>query len=554
MSSHLETIGPGFTNLRRQRGESSDAADIRRILPGDLPVSVLKISLSAGFLFISLHLMVIAQEVTSRKLPTDFRPVTREVTFPERKKAPESANRARLVRGKNGGYHPEFAELPRRSSKPIPATPEEMRQGKTTLRRMAAYFGKQGGFRFALEAHLNEQGAMGSFAVPSEFYDVSFRRPNLLRVASKRPLDPKTEWRLASDGEHLLRSSFGRVCVQQTPGSLTELIAAPATETMWHVHLDARSILSLFDPVALEAWMEPLHIYQRGTRQYGDVLTDHLVIDGRGEAGRFTKWHLYVTQGATPVPLRIDLDHETAYDPRRVKGRVRFRDSDLRFRDWIINPTPQAGEFTLTMPSLPLVDGMGSLASGEPKALHPMCGRDLPEFTAIDAKGDTVTGDDLVSDGPCILIVYADSNSLPYHWHKIDRAATRLEGEGVTVRAIYTGRKTGKDIAETFNWPRMAKKMNWRSKPEILSQCSAPNRFTEDTIFVVDTKKKIHAAYRTRGRYDLEGELVRKIRGVLAGRDVALKSAVELRRAQEARKKRRVDLIKAFRRRADQAR
>ena len=56
------------------------------------------------------------------------------------------------------------------------------------------------------------------------------------------------------------------------------------------------------------------------------------------------------------------------------------------------------------------------------------------------------------------------------------------------------------------------------------------------------------------GRYDLEGELVSKIRGVLAGRDVALKSAVELRAAQEARKKRRIDLIEAFRRRADQAR
>ncbi len=495
------------------------------------------------------------KQYTPHKLDPNSSPLPGEVIFPPyREMELVEQPKPKMLRIGKGRYAMEFQPLPPKTDKEEPATPAEIAEGRRLLRRMAKFYSAQDSCRFKVAFNIHEQGAAGPTMAntPGPLnHQVAYAKPNRLMVVKEGSRSDKYHFEIGSDGRNIMRIEGGHVFVTEAPASLGELVRHEAVRPRGFWRLDAASLLSLFDPDSLEALMKPREVYHRGTKDYGGVTTDHVVMKGDRTDEGFYEWHLYIARGDNPVLVRIVPEYERAFDPKIVQGRQRFKDSDWRFTEWAFNDSAVEESFTLTMPELPLVDSMHRIFRGEPTSVDPAVGKPHAEFRAIDSDGNTVESSTMAGSNPFVLVFFGDANQLPYVWTHFDQIESRFGAQGVKVFAVYAGKEMTAAEAQAYaSKEQLRKYRDFRSSPRVLTDCDNASPYTNINAsvrggtnlnaYVVGGDGRVHQVIKAA---DLKVEDVAvHIEGLLAGKDMAAVNQEAMADRNNARKRRRADL------------
>ncbi|MGF1583301.1 MAG: DUF2092 domain-containing protein [Gemmataceae bacterium] len=474
------------------------------------------------------------------KLAKGTNPLPGKLVFPPRPKRPDYVGR--LVKLPNGGYDAVHPELPLKTTKEKPVKPDDTVKAKQVLRRMARFLEAQDSIAFSVDYYIDEQGTMGFVGGNSTVYRFAYAKPNRFLMLDTNSPNPKYRTKICSNGEHVMRISFDRVFVEDAPSSLTELVKLPSVRPISVWNMDAPRLMSLFDPDALESLMKSCKVYHRGTRDYGAVKTDHIVIDGRGKNLRlFHQWHLYVSRGETPVPVRLVPNMDMCFDPK-LRNRQRFSATDWRFGDWGFNDPATEKVFAMTLPNKPLVDSMDRIIFGERKEVHPSVGKQLPKFVTRDAAGTLVKSEDFSDDKPYILLFWRDGMGMPGWWPYLEKVEQRFGKKGIKLYTVYVGQKTDKKMEEDFKISRDYYK--WQTDPFVLRCANKPTDIPFMRAYVVAADGKVHQVEEMSKH--VATQLGKQIQGLLAGKDMAVVNRKAMTARNAARKQRRTDLTKAF--------
>lgn len=501
---------------------------------------------TVGTLFIltSLPLSAQSRSVAPNKLAPGGHPSEGAVVFPERREAPGDHG-VRLVGQGDGRYIAVWDDFPEAESVVPPPTAEESERAKEVLRRMAAFFEAQDAFGFELEYYINEDGYMSVARPTTDMYRFTFHRPNFFRATRTSSDSGGGLSTIASNGRHILRHAWNHVFVEDAPASLSELVAADAFGQSWYKTVDARSLMSLFDPVALERWIQTVELKYVGVEQYGTVEVDHIVADGKGEVGRFPIWHLYITRCSSPIPVRIGIDYA---DVNGARGRDRFWDTDWRLTDWNFNLPIQSASYTLRMPEVPLVDSVRRMVGGEPTTMPALHGEPVPPFQATDRLGSTVNSEDLVRGKPSLLLPFADGNAMLTNWKNVDRAIGRFDAGAVDVYAFYTGSSLeGAEVFDAFSRSGFRQRDGWRSVPTVLDMADSRLPLPTRAVYLVDGDGVIQSVFSLYNARDIDVSIAAAITRLLNGEDVARRDAEALAQRVSERRERRRNLEEAFR-------
>ncbi|MEM7784111.1 MAG: hypothetical protein AAF623_12215 [Planctomycetota bacterium] len=174
--------------------------------------------------------------------------------------------------------------------------------------------------------------------------------------------------------------------------------------------------MALFDPSTVESLIESCDVSFRGTRNFGPVKTNQLILDGGGPTPNdwwSFRWKLYIAQGEQPEPIYLEPDLDGLFPS--LAGKDRWSASDIRFTEWSFAESEE--DFRVEIKEgEELIDSRQALGLGEPQTLNPMVGQPLPQFSAINDAGATIKRDELVGNGPLVLILWGSENAAIGAW------------------------------------------------------------------------------------------------------------------------------------------
>ncbi|MEM9827450.1 MAG: hypothetical protein AAF958_12720 [Planctomycetota bacterium] len=334
----------------------------------------------------------------------------------------------------------------------VEVTDNNQRKARGVLGRMAAFLASQESVQFTLEYELNQQivmGAVGSFNSAFERFEIQFAKPNLLKITDSHDREEKNRWEMGSDGRYLQRVISGMVAVEEVADSLPEMLRQSGTQKRWDYFLNPRELLSLFNSQALTERLEGWGIRYGGTRDFGDVLVDYVLLDfpqAMAEKSVYKRIHLFVAQGEYPLPLMMVRDGDRFYssnfrldDP---SNRTRSLDTEWRFTDWKLNAPVRREDFKLSMPKQPPVQSMEKLSPPKLK-LAAFVGNDLPEFNVVDGDGKVIRSTVLLDGKPTVLLLWHDRARFLEDWREAASAERKFGVENVHTIGVYVGAKSG---------------------------------------------------------------------------------------------------------------
>ncbi|MEM9700909.1 MAG: hypothetical protein AAF907_00530 [Planctomycetota bacterium] len=421
-----------------------------------------------------------------------------------------------------------------------PPTPEAAATGRATLRRMAEFLSAQPSVRFTLEYDLNRQSTMGVVETgnnPAEYYDFVYAQPNLFRASDRRPRSDKYHWEIASDGESFLRTVGGTVFVEPAPGTLVEMLRRPGFDPSWAYYVDARGVMSLFDPWALAEWTAGRQVGYAGVRQFGETAADYVVIeapDPNATSVLYKKWHVFLSRGPRPVPLLIvrdgDKENYWSADDGDDVSNPRGFDTEWRFTNWSFNEPDVKRAFGMTMPEQQLVESPDDLAHGDRTSLPRFVGSQLPEFTARDERDDIVRLTDFAEGRPFVLLLWNDEVMFHRRWRAASAAEAKFGENRVKTYALYIGRENDpeerRSLFEGLADPEVLKEREVVVPPRFLSRCSERRLLqemrgvTSGRCVVVDAAGTIVDTQPSYGRTDFRQMTLTSVSGLLKERDV----------------------------------
>ncbi|MEM7783791.1 MAG: fasciclin domain-containing protein [Planctomycetota bacterium] len=335
----------------------------------------------------------------------------------------------------------EEVDLPPDTRPPLSdATPEQVRRGEEILRKTAKFFESQDSIAFKARQHIGEEGTMGFVGGDSQI-EIRYLRPGQL-IYRWQSLDQKdSAIEVQIDRQFSIRREYGRCFISEAPQTLKELINSDSLKPSDAWRFDAPRILSLFDSATIDSLIESCHVSYRGTRDFGPVKTDQIILDGGGPTPNdwwSFRWELFVAQGDRPVPVYLRPDFDGLFPS--LKGKARWSASDTRFTDWSFENIP-AERFQIKVSgNEELVDSRNALGVGEPQALNPMVGKPLPKFQASDKAGIQIGRDDIIGNGPLVLILWGSENaSIGPWWKQFDSIRRKYQPQGVRFETLHIG-------------------------------------------------------------------------------------------------------------------
>ncbi|MEM9410754.1 MAG: hypothetical protein AAGA30_06545, partial [Planctomycetota bacterium] len=396
---------------------------------------------------------------------------------------PETPLRGASITIKDGITTVKEKELPPDPEKKLPAaTPEQIRQGEAILRETAKFLGSKKSISFQVQKHNDEEGTMG-FVGGDHRVALEFARPNRLAFTWDRIHDPSYFVEVISDGDWIIRRDYGRCCVSEAPESLADLLVSKSLKPSDAWRFDAPRILSLFDPSTVESLIESCDVSFRGTRDFGPLKTNQLILDGGGPTPndwRSFRWKLYIARGEQPVPVYLEPDLDGLFPS--LAGKDRWSASDIRFTEWSFAESEEEDFRVEVKDGEELVDSRQALGLGEPQTLNPMVGQPLPQFSAINDAGETIKRNELVGNGPLVLILWgAENAAIGAWWKKFNAVRTIYEPKGVRFETLHIG--------DESNLESGLKK--WKANPPVLKLKSNSQVFAKGSLaFDWDLKKK----------------------------------------------------------------
>ncbi|MEM9943388.1 MAG: hypothetical protein AAF939_17620 [Planctomycetota bacterium] len=246
---------------------------------------------------------------------------------------------------------------------------------------------------------------------------MKFARPNRLAFTWDRIHDPNYFVEVISDGDWIIRRDYGRCYVSEAPKSLADLLAPKSLKPSDAWRFDAPRILALFDPSTVESLIESCDVSFRGTRNFGPVKTNQLILDSGGPTPNdwwSFRWKLYIAQGEQPEPIYLEPDLDGLFPS--LAGKDRWSASDIRFTEWSFAESEEEDFRVDLKEGEELIDSRQALGLGEPQTLNPMVGQPLPQFSAINEAGATIKRNELVGNGPFVLILWGSENAAIGAW------------------------------------------------------------------------------------------------------------------------------------------
>ncbi|MEM6692753.1 MAG: hypothetical protein AAF664_25215, partial [Planctomycetota bacterium] len=284
------------------------------------------------------------------------------------------------------------------------ASPENAEKAIDVLNNMANFLSKQSSCTFVLDYELNSQTTMGVIETRRtdgkccNSFDFKFAKPNLLKISDRKKRDEKYHWEIGSDGTYVLRTDFETTTIEKAAMDFSELLEQDCLAQGWGYSVDARGILSMFDPESLEKRNRERKVYYAGETRFGPIMADRLLIqrtDEEAKATSYKRMHLFVAQGAYPVPLMMvhDCDRPISLytnneESDKADKYTRELDTEWKFTNWQFNEHFPREDFELSMPSQPIVTRSQS-KSYRPKAYLPaFVGTKVGKFSAVDVNGN----------------------------------------------------------------------------------------------------------------------------------------------------------------------
>ncbi|MEM6674739.1 MAG: DUF2092 domain-containing protein [Planctomycetota bacterium] len=417
------------------------------------------------------------------RLPAGATAPLDDVAFPPFIPRPDHVTR--LVANGDGSYSAVDRELPRReSSSEPPPSDAAVGQGLAVLRRSASFLTAQRSLRFRLRYHIDEEGSMG-FVGADTVQAIALARPDRFSVRPAPGGPGNSGVVLVGNGDHVLRYSRGRVFAEASPGTLKDITQLSALQRYDGWGLEVDRVLSLLDGDALESLIAQANVVHGGTRQFGGVTVDRVVLRDRNQELHWNRigWEVFIARGGRPVPLAIRLDQDDTLS--YLADRVRFSDSWIHFEDWTFNDVDESTAFTEDLTDVEVVDDPRALFAGEPTELNPMVGRALPGFTARDLSGAPRSSAEVFAERPGVLLLSDDRCHLVGAWWEgIAELAQRYEG-----RADLTVLHVGSASKEAA----LAELGRWDAKPDLWLDCSSPGAFAPMMFKVTWTGERVPA-------------------------------------------------------------
>ncbi|MEM7477985.1 MAG: DUF2092 domain-containing protein [Planctomycetota bacterium] len=335
------------------------------------------------------------------------------------------------------------------------ASPENAAKARAVLDNMTAFLSKQDSCSFSLDYELNSQTTMGVIESEREAgkycdsYDFKFAKPNLLRVSDRKKRDDKYHWEIGSDGTYVLRTDFDTTTIELAAADFRELLEQDSLARGWAYSVDARGILSMFDPESFKKQNKGRRAYYVGETNFGSIKADRLFIQLTEEEAKVTyykRMHLFVAQGAYPVPLMIVRDcdrlisiYTNSEASIKADRYTRELDTEWKFMNWKFNTEFPRKDFQLSMPSQPLVTRSESQEYRRKEYLPAFVDSPLAKFSAIDVDGKEFSSEELLDGKPTVLLLWNDVKVLSVQWKGIDEALAKFESDQVQAYAIYIG-------------------------------------------------------------------------------------------------------------------
>ena len=241
----------------------------------------------------------------------------------------------------------------------------------------------------------------------------------------------------------------------------------------WAYLVDARGVLSLFDRDALANWNEGRTLRYCGTRQFGSVTADYIVMDLPENTGPYKRIHLWIAQGEHPVPLMLVRDGDRSYiwspADEREDSLTRQLDTEWRFTNWRLNEPMDARSFRLTM-RRPVGRFFRNVQTAMKVTEIPLfMGSPLPEFTAINADRNTLDRDTLLNGKHTVLLVWHDKNSFLRNLKAAEAAEAKYGSDAVQTIGLYVGvdakKQQASELLQSFLNPDMIANAGLRVRP-----------------------------------------------------------------------------------------
>ncbi|MEM7477984.1 MAG: hypothetical protein AAF483_23615, partial [Planctomycetota bacterium] len=457
---------------------------------------------------------------------------------------PETPLRGDIITIREGITTVQEKELPPNATAALPAaTPEQLQSGEAILRRTAKFLDSQESIAFQALKHTDEEGTMG-FVGGDQRITLQFAHPNQLAYCWKS-LDQSNGFvEVISDGEFIIRREYGRCYVSAAPQKFTELVASTPLKKSSAWRFDAAQILRLFSAESLDDLLRSCEVSYRGTRNFGPVKTDRLILDGGGPTPNdwwSVRWELYIAQGDQPVPVYLRPDLDGLFPS--LAGKDRWSASDVRFTDWSFGDSDPIAFRVEVGKGEELVDSRNALSVGEAEILNPMVGQPLPDFSGVDRAGQSITRDEIVGKKPLVLILWGSENAAigPW-WEKFDLVRKKYESRGIRFETLHIGDDSQLESGLA----------TWNAAPPVLNLSTAPDVFAKGSS-AIDWygKRKPVAPGKTIQAYvvspegitqqivergpNLIEELSVQLDGLLNGREMASENAKSLQQKQADR-------------------
>ncbi|MEM9412564.1 MAG: DUF2092 domain-containing protein, partial [Planctomycetota bacterium] len=416
---------------------------------------------------------------------------------------------------------------------------EESKERATkVLNQMATFLSAQNSVSFTLEYELNQQETMGAVATgkkPFETFAVDFAKPNLLKASCTRNRDAKYRWEIGSDGKYLQRIANGNVSVELAAENLTEMLRQKGTEHGWDYYVNLREVLSMFDPKALRERMSNVSFRYAGTRNFGSIDADCVVVD-MPEDSVYKRLHLFISKGKYPVPLMMVRDGDRFYsksftvdDP---ENKQRSLDTEWRFTNWKFNAPVERESFRLTMPEKQRLLEDDKASRPEKPVMGKFVGTQLPDFTVYDQQGKTLRSDALLGDKPAVLFFWHDEGQFHKLWREIVAAEEKFGADQIRTFGIYINPQSKQpeavqQILTSAVDPDTLKEAGIKTSPRIYAASGyGDRRILQSQSYVisavcaaVDGSGKIVMQRPGYGRADCRESVLGAAEAILQGRD-----------------------------------
>ncbi|MEO1615602.1 MAG: hypothetical protein AAFV88_07130 [Planctomycetota bacterium] len=415
-------------------------------------------------------------------------------------------------------------------------------KAEAVLNKMVEFLSEQETASFTLEYELNSQTTMGVIEYFNAYsaYDFEYAKPNRLKISDRRPRDEPYHWEIGSDGTYVLRTDSGSSMVEKAAPTLPALLRQETLGQGYGYLVDARGVMSFFDPTAMSEWNNGRKLSYCGTREFGSVTADYVQFE-LSETDRkaipYKRLHLFIAQGEYPVPLLLVRDSDrpmsgysddAGNDPN--DRLTRQRDTEWRFTNWRFNEKKNAESFRLTMPKLSVVDSLDDMPFGVKTSLPRFVGTPLPAFTAKGTNGEELNLESLKNGKHTVLFFWQNERSFLEKWKAVEAAEAKFGSDRVQTFALYIAfganqQQTSQRFDSILD-PETIAKAGIRIQPRLFDVTE--NRFilqaergvTSERCAVVDPSGQIVNTQPGYGRFDYEEMVLNSVEGLLQSRDL----------------------------------